>query len=176
MLVSDMYMYMYIDCMLHVCVCTCTCTAVQVHLLSIYMYSTHVHSLCLTFSLSLSPPLSLSLSLSPPLSSSPLLPPSWPFPSLFSISSLFLSLSSQDTCTLKSKFEVSSGPTSPTPALVHFMCDGSTLSGVAMAIESSAYKISLQKNKCFSGKDIIIVSLVLLFIAVFVTINSNFFV
>ena len=77
-----------------------------------------------------------------------------------------LSLSSQDTCTLKSKFEVSSGPTSPTPALVHFMCDGSTLSGVAMAIESSAYKNSLQKNKCFSGKDIIIVSLGLLFIAV----------
>ena len=90
--------------------------------------------------------------------------------------SLSLSLSSQDTCTLKSKFEVSSGPTSPTPALVHFMCDGSTLSGVAMAIESSAYKISLQKNKCFSGKVIIIVSLVLLFIAFFVTINSNLFV
>ena len=89
---------------------------------------------------------------------------------------LSLSLSSQDTCTLKSKFEVSSGPTSPTPALVHFMCDGSTLSGVAMAIESSAYKISLQKNKCFSGKDIIIVSLGLLFIAVFVTINSKLFV
>ena len=56
------------------------------------------------------------------------------------------------------------------------MCDGSTLSGVAMAIESSAYKISLQKNKCFSGKDIMIVSLVLLFIVAFVTINSNLFV
>ena len=149
------------------CTCTCTCAAVWVHLLSIYMYST-----C-----TLSDLLSLSLSLSLP----PSLPPSWPFLSLFyifslySISSLSFSLS-QDTCTLKSKFEVSSGPTSPTPALVHFMCDGSTLSGVAMAIESSAYKISLQKNKCFSGKDIIIVSLVLLFIAVFVTINSNFFV
>ena len=116
--------------------------------------------------------LSLSLSFSSFLSLLPPLPPSWPFLSLFYISSL----SSQDTCTLKSKFEVSSGPTSPTPALVHFMCDGSTLSGVAMAIESSAYKISLQKNKCFSGKVIIIVSLVLLFIAVFVTINSNLFV
>ena len=153
---------MICTCTLIVCymyVCTCTCTAVQVHLLSIYMYST-----C-----------TLSYFLSVPLFSSPFL--SFPFflpPGPFSLSILYLvSLSfSQDTCTLKSKFEVSSGPTSPTPALVHFMCDGSTLSGVAMAIESSAYKISLQKNKCFSGK----VSFVLLFIAVFVTINSNLFV
>uniref|UniRef100_A0A1X7UC48 Uncharacterized protein n=1 Tax=Amphimedon queenslandica TaxID=400682 RepID=A0A1X7UC48_AMPQE len=51
-----------------------------------------------------------------------------------------------------SRFEVSSGPTVPTPALIQFMCDGSTLSGVAMAIENPAYKISLHKNKCFSGK------------------------
>ena len=57
-----------------------------------------------------------------------------------------------DTCTIKSKFDVSSGPTVPTPALIQFMCDGSTLSGVAMAIENPAYKISLYKNKCFSGK------------------------
>ena len=103
---------------------------------------------CTVHALSLSYFLSLSLSLSPPFS-----------PSLSS-SLLALSLSillSQDTCTLKSKFEFSSGPTSPTPALVHFMCDQSTLSGIAMAIENSAYKISLQKNKCFSGKVIIIV-------------------
>ena len=155
---------MYIDCMLHVCVYMymyCSAGASPFHLHVQYMYS-----LCLTFSLS------LFLSFSSSLSLLPSLPPSWPFLSLFYL----LSLSSQDTCTLKSKFEVSSGPTSPTPALVHFMCDGSTLSGVAMAIKSSAYKISLQKNKCFSGKDIIIVSLVLLFIAVFVTINSNLFV
>ena len=133
-----------------------------------HLYVQYMHSLCLTFSLSLFIFLFLSL------------PPSLSFSLLaLSLSILYLlslSLSSQDTCTLKSKFEVSSGPTSPTPALVYFMCDGSTLSGVAMAIESSAYKISLQKNKCFSGKDIIIVSLVLLFIAVFVTINSILFV
>ena len=157
------YMYMY-----------CSTGASPFHLHVQYM-----HSLCLTFSLSLSlspPPLSLSLSLSFSFSSSLFLPfflPPGPFP-LYSLSSL--SPSFQDTCTLKSKFEVSSGPTSPTPALVHFMCDGSTLSGIAMAIESSAYKISLQKNKCFSGKDIIIVSLVLLFIEAFATINSNLFV
>ncbi|XP_011409207.2 PREDICTED: F-BAR domain only protein 2-like [Amphimedon queenslandica] len=57
-----------------------------------------------------------------------------------------------DTCTIRSRFEVSSGPTVPTPALIQFMCDGSTLSGVAMAVENPAYKISLHKNKCFSGK------------------------
>ena len=111
----------------------------------------------------------LSLSSSP---SSLFLLPSLP-PFLYLLS---LSLFSQDTFTLKSKFEVSSGPTSPTPALMHFMCDGSTLSSVAMMIESSTYKISLQKNKYFSGKVIIIVSFVLLFIAIFVTINSNLFV
>ena len=144
----------------HVHVLQCRCISFP------FTCTVHAISLCLTFS--------LSLSLSPPLSPSfPFFLPPGPFP-LYSLSPL--SSLSQDTCTLKSKFEVSSGPTSPTPALVHFMCDGSTLSGVAMAIESSAYKISLQKNKCFSGKDIIIVSLVLLFIAVFVTINSNLFV
>ena len=174
MLVSDMYMYMYIDCMLHVYVYVYMYMYCSADASISFPFTCTVHALSLSYflslSLSLSSSLSLSLSLSPPLSSSLL---------ALSLSILYLlppSLSSQDTCTLKSKFEVSSGPTSPTPALVHFMCDGSTLSGVAMAIESSAYKISLQKNKCFSGKVIIIVSLVLLFIAIFVTINSNLFV
>ena len=162
-------------------ICTGTCTLIVCYMyVCVYMYmycSTgaspfrlhvqYMYSLCLTFSLFIF----LLLSLPPSLSSS-LLALSLSILYLLSLSLFF----SQDTCTLKSKFEVSSGPTSPTPALVHFMCDGSTLSGIAMAIESSAYKISLQKNKCFSGKVIIIVSLVLLFIAVFVTINSNLFV
>ena len=171
MLVSDMYMYMYIDCMLHVYVYVYMYMYCSADASISFPFTCTVHALSLSYFLSLSLFLFLLLSLPPSLSSS-LLALSLSILYLLSLS-LF---SSQDTCTLKSKFEVSSGPTSPTPALVHFMCDGSTLSGVAMAIESSAYKISLQKNKCFSGTDIIIVSLVLLFIEAFATINSNLLV
>ena len=105
-------------------------------------------SLLIPSSLFLPPslPPSLSLSPSPSLSLSPSLP------SLLLLLLLSLPPSPPDTCTIKSRFEVSSGPTVPTPALVQFMCDGSTLSGVTMAIENPAYKISLHKNKCFSGK------------------------
>jgi hypothetical protein len=56
------------------------------------------------------------------------------------------------TMTLKAKFEIGAGPTIPSPATVQFICDGNTLSGVDMMLDSFGYKLSLKKNKCITGK------------------------
>jgi hypothetical protein len=53
--------------------------------------------------------------------------------------------------TLKAKFEIGAGPTIPSPATVQFICDGNTLSGVDMMLDSFGYKLSLKKNKCITG-------------------------
>ena len=57
-----------------------------------------------------------------------------------------------DTERIKAKFSVSLGPTVPIPAMIQFMCDGITLSGIDMSLECSGYKLSLRKDKCISGK------------------------
>ena len=117
----------------------------------------------LSLSLHPSPPSPLSIPLSPvpfsmffthfPLSSFSL-----SSLSLFSLSSLSLSLLSPllsclpVTGSLTGKFTLSSGPSSPTAAIIQFLCDGSTLSGIAMIVLSqTSYKVSLTKNKCLAG-------------------------
>lgn len=52
---------------------------------------------------------------------------------------------------------MSSGPTTPSPTLIQFVCDGSTLSGINLSLESAAYKISLRKDKCSAGKYILLI-------------------
>ena len=125
--------------MLHVCVCTCTCTCTS-GASPFHLHVQYMHSPCLTFSLSLF----LLLFFLPPFLSSSLL-------YLLSPSPLkILVLLSQSLRFLL------------VPPLLHqHLC----ISCVMGAL-SPALKISLQKNKCFSGKVVIIVSLVLLFIAV----------
>ena len=53
--------------------------------------------------------------------------------------------------TLHAKFDVTSGPTVPAPAVVQFLCDGATMSGLTFDLTSDAYRVSLTKNKCLSG-------------------------
>ena len=55
--------------------------------------------------------------------------------------------------TLRSKFELSSGPSTPKPTIVQFLCDGSTLSGMRLKLDTQAYKVSLYKNKVIAGKE-----------------------
>jgi len=52
---------------------------------------------------------------------------------------------------LQAKFEVSSGPSVPTPALAQFLCEGATLSGLGLELGGGGYHMSLLKEKCTAG-------------------------
>ena len=70
----------------------------------------------------------------------------------YSLTTLYLPLShTPGQGTLHAKFDVTSGPTVPAPATVHFLCDGATMSGLTFELTSDAYRVSLTKNKCLSG-------------------------
>ena len=56
-----------------------------------------------------------------------------------------------DLSSLHAKFEVSSGPTVPTPVEAQFLCDGATLSGLDLELVGEGYHISLLKKKCSTG-------------------------
>lgn len=59
--------------------------------------------------------------------------------------------------TLRGKFELSSGPSTPKPTFIQFICDGSTLSGMRLKLDTPAYKVSLYKNKLIAGKECVCV-------------------
>ncbi|XP_062509808.1 F-BAR domain only protein 1-like [Corticium candelabrum] len=53
---------------------------------------------------------------------------------------------------VQAKFNLSSGPGSPSPVALQFMCDGTTLSGINIQVISAGYRLSLLKKTFKSGK------------------------
>lgn len=53
---------------------------------------------------------------------------------------------------LRAKFELSKGPSSPSTLAVQFMNEGSTLSGVDMELQGSGYRLSLNKKRFATGR------------------------
>ena len=54
--------------------------------------------------------------------------------------------------TVRAKFDISSGPGSPSPVAVQFTCEGTTLSGLDFELLGNGYRLSLQKKRFGSGK------------------------
>ncbi|XP_049415933.1 F-BAR domain only protein 2 isoform X6 [Epinephelus fuscoguttatus] len=54
--------------------------------------------------------------------------------------------------TLRAKFELSDGPSSPSTLAVQFMNEGSTLSGVDMELQGTGYRLSLSKKRFATGR------------------------
>uniref|UniRef100_A0A3B3VUX1 F-BAR domain only protein 2 n=1 Tax=Poecilia latipinna TaxID=48699 RepID=A0A3B3VUX1_9TELE len=52
---------------------------------------------------------------------------------------------------LRAKFELSNGPSSPSTLAVQFMNEGSTLSGVDMDLQGTGYRLSLNKKRFATG-------------------------
>uniref|UniRef100_A0A671W0E5 F-BAR domain only protein 2 n=1 Tax=Sparus aurata TaxID=8175 RepID=A0A671W0E5_SPAAU len=55
---------------------------------------------------------------------------------------------------LRAKFELSNGPSNPSTLAVQFMSDGSTLSGVDMELLGSGYRLSLNKKRFATGRQV----------------------
>ncbi|XP_030211094.1 F-BAR domain only protein 2 isoform X6 [Gadus morhua] len=53
---------------------------------------------------------------------------------------------------LRAKFELSSGPSTPATLAVQFMNEGSTLSGVDMELQGPGYRLSLTKKRFATGR------------------------
>ncbi|XP_068429596.1 F-BAR domain only protein 2 isoform X1 [Clinocottus analis] len=53
---------------------------------------------------------------------------------------------------LRAKFELSDGPSSPSTLAVQFMSEGSTLSGVDMELQGPGYRLSLNKKRFATGR------------------------
>uniref|UniRef100_UPI003AABFE17 F-BAR domain only protein 2 n=1 Tax=Centroberyx gerrardi TaxID=166262 RepID=UPI003AABFE17 len=53
---------------------------------------------------------------------------------------------------LRAKFELSSGPSTPNTLAVQFMSEGSTLSGVDMELQGAGYRLSLNKKRFSTGR------------------------
>uniref|UniRef100_A0A3Q4ARJ3 F-BAR domain only protein 2 n=1 Tax=Mola mola TaxID=94237 RepID=A0A3Q4ARJ3_MOLML len=53
---------------------------------------------------------------------------------------------------LRAKFELSNGPSSPSTLAVQFMNEASTLSGVDMELQGTGYRLSLNKKRFATGK------------------------
>lgn len=52
---------------------------------------------------------------------------------------------------LRAKFELSNGPSTPSTLAVQFMNEGSTLSGVDMDLQGAGYRLSLNKKRFATG-------------------------
>lgn len=53
---------------------------------------------------------------------------------------------------LRAKFELSNGPSTPSTLAVQFMNEGSTLSGVDMDLQGAGYRLSLNKKRFATGR------------------------
>ncbi|KAM4634715.1 F-BAR domain only protein 2 isoform 2-T2 [Polymixia lowei] len=53
---------------------------------------------------------------------------------------------------LRAKFELLNGPSTPTTLAVQFMSEGSTLSGVDMELQGTGYRLSLNKKRFATGR------------------------
>ena len=52
---------------------------------------------------------------------------------------------------LRAKFDLSSGPSTPCPAAVLFVAEGSTMSGVDFELTGAGYRLSLVKKRVITG-------------------------
>ena len=55
------------------------------------------------------------------------------------------------TGSLRAKFDVTSGPSTPSAVAVQFLCEGSTLSGLDFELTGSGYRVSLIKKRFITG-------------------------
>lgn len=53
---------------------------------------------------------------------------------------------------LRAKFEVAAGPSTPTTVTAQFNCEGTTLSGLEFSLCGSGYRVSLVKKRFVAGK------------------------
>ncbi|XP_056146249.1 F-BAR domain only protein 2 [Lampris incognitus] len=58
----------------------------------------------------------------------------------------------EGTGSLRAKFDLSNGPSTPTTLAVQFMSEGSTLSGVDMELQGTGYRLSLNKKRFATGR------------------------
>jgi len=54
--------------------------------------------------------------------------------------------------TLRAKFDLGSGPSTPSPVAVQFLCEGCNLSGVDFDLAGTGYRVSLVKKRFITGK------------------------
>ena len=52
---------------------------------------------------------------------------------------------------LRAKFEVAAGPSTPTTVSATFNCEGTTISGLEFSLIGSGYRVSLIKKRFVSG-------------------------
>ena len=53
---------------------------------------------------------------------------------------------------LRAKFDLSAGPSTPCPAAVQFVAENTTLSGVDFELVGQGYRLSLVKKRVITGK------------------------
>ena len=54
--------------------------------------------------------------------------------------------------TLRAKFDLAEGPSSPRPVAVQFISEGVTMSGVDFELAGPGYRVSLVKKRLVTGK------------------------
>ena len=52
---------------------------------------------------------------------------------------------------IKAKFDVASGPSTPTTVAVQFLCEGTTMSGIDFDLVGTGYRTSLVKKRFVTG-------------------------
>jgi hypothetical protein len=55
---------------------------------------------------------------------------------------------------IRAKFELSDGPTIPSTVAVQFACEGTTVSGIDFELVGTGYRLSLNKKRLCSGKQL----------------------
>uniref|UniRef100_A0A674CFA9 F-BAR domain only protein 2 n=1 Tax=Salmo trutta TaxID=8032 RepID=A0A674CFA9_SALTR len=71
--------------------------------------------------------------------------------SLWKLSDISEKSDNEGSGSLRAKFELSDGPSTPTTLAVQFMSEGSTLSGVDMELLGTGYRLSLNKKRFATG-------------------------
>ena len=59
---------------------------------------------------------------------------------------------------IKAKFDVASGPSTPTTVAVQFLCEGTTMSGIDFDLVGTGYRTSLVKKRFVTGTRTIVVA------------------
>ncbi|XP_013983542.1 F-BAR domain only protein 2 isoform X8 [Salmo salar] len=72
--------------------------------------------------------------------------------SLWKLSDISEKSDNEGSGSLRAKFELSDGPSTPSTLAVQFMSEGSTLSGVDMELLGAGYRLSLNKKRFATGR------------------------
>uniref|UniRef100_A0A4W5RA59 F-BAR domain only protein 2 n=1 Tax=Hucho hucho TaxID=62062 RepID=A0A4W5RA59_9TELE len=72
--------------------------------------------------------------------------------SLWKLSDISEKSDNEGSGSLRAKFELSNGPSTPTTLAVQFMSEGSTLSGVDIELLGTGYRLSLNKKRFATGR------------------------